>query len=219
MSSPQSYITQAERLQLYIQQWETLKWQLSSELRVAAPGIVQSFNAEKQTVTVKLSINENVILNATKTPVAIDTLLDVPILIPRAGNLMITLPVSVGDECLVVFGDNCINSWWQNGGTGNNQETRRRHNLSDGFAILGPSSNPKAIEDYSENSIQIRNLDGSVFIEVTPTGINIFNPSGPVTINGGSVNIGDGTTIDGRPFLTHQHTGVTTGGGVSGPVL
>lgn len=219
MSSNPSYITPAERLKLFAQQWETLKWALMCELRVASPAIVQSFDAVKQTVTVKLSVNENLVIAGKITPTAIDTLVDVPILIPRAGGFAITFPVAVGDECLVVFGDNCMNSWWQNGGADNVQETRRRHDVSDAFAIFGPTSQPKRLASYVSNALQIRNEDGSVFIEVSATDVNIFVPGGNVVINGGTVNIGTDTTIDGKNFLTHVHSGVQTGGGTSGPVV
>lgn len=214
-----SYITPAERLQLYSQQWETLKHQIMAEFRVAVPGIVEAVDLVNQTVDVTVALNVNTVLGAEITPTTIKTLSKIPIMIPRTSRFMITFPIAVGDECLLVVADSCIGSWWQNGGTGNNPEFPERHDLTNSFALFGPSSQPNKIPNYGSSSLQIRNADGTVFIEVTDTGINIFDPSGPVTINGGTVVIGSATTIDGRLFLAHQHTGVATGGGTSGPVL
>lgn len=100
----------------------------------------------EQTVRVQPAIRE-VVTGSDYTPVSIPLpeLLDVPIVLPRAGDYVITLPVRAGDECLVIFADQCIDAWWQNGGVQNQME-RRRHDLSDGFAILGTWSQP---EDWS----------------------------------------------------------------------
>ena len=111
-------------------------------------------------------------------------LLDVPIVIPHAGGYSITFPINKGDECLVVFSDMCINSWWALGGI-QNQEEKRRHDLSDGFAILGVYSQPNKIENYSLDSMQIRNKTGSSYIEFKDNEINIVSPS--VKINGNEV--------------------------------
>jgi hypothetical protein len=53
-------------------------------------------------------------------------------------------PIQQGDECLVVFADFNIDAWHYAGG----QQTpldKRRHDISDGFAIVGPNSLAKAI--------------------------------------------------------------------------
>jgi len=79
---------------------------LSNRIRVACPGIVQSFDSTKQTATVKLAIREMVSLEGKPYEnIEIPILQDVPIYMPRAGNFVLTMPVTVGDECLVVFGE------------------------------------------------------------------------------------------------------------------
>lgn len=154
-------------------------------LRCACPGIIQSFDKETQTVTVQLSIREEITrYNSSKEWINIPLLLDVPIVIPTAGGYSITFPINKGDECLVVFSDMCINSWWALGGI-QNQEEKRRHDLSDGFAILGVYSQPNKIENYSLDSMQIRNKTGSSYIELKDNEINIVSSS--VKINGNEV--------------------------------
>lgn len=261
MAASASYISQAERLRIATEQWNAREWQLLCSLRVAAPGIVQSFDATKQTVTVQLAIRENMMQNAVPTPVAISTLVDIPIFMPRAGGFLLTLPVKQGDECLVIFGDNCIDSWWQSGGI-QNQVDRRRHDLSDGFAIIGPWSQPRVVSNYSITSAQLRTEDGNTMVEIAPSGIvnvkcaianvnatsqaNITAPiidlNGNVSISGnlsvgGTLNstgdvtfsnkitvsgfafLNSTTVIEGHGFISHQHGGVSTGGGTSGGVV
>ena len=158
---------------------------LSYRIRVACPGFVKSFDAAKQTVTVQLAIRERLSFNASPfEDYDIPILQDVPIFMPRAGNFVLTMPVTIGDECLVIFGDNCIDDWWQSGRVGN-QMDNRRHDLSDGFAILGPWSQPNVISDYSTDSTRLRNLLNDSYVEVKDNDINIVTPT-KVTITAGS---------------------------------
>lgn len=153
-------------------------------LRVACPGIIQSFNSDEQTVTVQLALRELISKeDLNQEWVNIPILLDVPIVIPRAGNYCMTFPIKQGDECLVIFADMCIDAWFSYGGI-QNQLERRRHDLSDGFAILGIWSQPNKIKNYSTNSAQLRNLEGTSYIELKDNDIDLV---GNVKINGKSV--------------------------------
>ncbi|MGC8050122.1 Gp138 family membrane-puncturing spike protein, partial [Salmonella enterica] len=76
-----------------------------------------------------------------------------------------TFPVAQGDECLVVFASRCIDSWWQSGGI-QEQAELRMHDLSDGFAILGFRSQPRALSNISTTSAQLRSDDGATFIDL-----------------------------------------------------
>lgn len=154
-------------------------------LRVACPGIILDFNKEEQTVTVQLSIKESVKKEDNSSEwLQIPPLLDVPIVIPRAGGYCLTMPINYGDECLVVFADMCIDSWFSLGGVQNQME-KRRHDLSDGFAILGVWSQPQKILNYSMNSAQLRTIDGTSCIDIKPGEININASS--VKVNGKDV--------------------------------
>src|SRR4051794_32808311 len=89
----------------------------SKRLRVAIPAVIQSFDAAKQTVRVQPAIMENVRVNGVLQSKALPPLLDVPLVLPRAGNYVLTMPVTAGDECLVIFADLCIDAWFQSGGS------------------------------------------------------------------------------------------------------
>ena len=180
------------------------------DLRVAAPAIVKTVDYAKQTLTCQLAIRER--MNDGKgnlTWIEIPELLDVPFLVYSGGGYCLTLPIKPGDDCLVIFGDNCIDAWWQSGGV-QNQIERRRHDLSDGFAIVGFRSQPGVVSNYSSNTAQLRNKDGDAYIEISGSTINIHGAGG--------VNIDGGTTIDDRVFLSHTHTGVQSGCGTTGGV-
>lgn len=201
----------------------------SYDLRVASPGIIQSFNPSTQTATVQLAIREKINIDGNVSHEEIPTLLDVPVFMPRAGGYCLTLPVSAGDECLVIFGDNCMDAWWQSGGV-QNQLEKRRHDLSDGYALVGIWSQPRVVSGYSASTAQLRNEAGTAYIELAGNNINLVGANVTVTASGNfNINAdsyavtanhsnmnGSGTTvIDGKTFLSHHHSdpqGGNTGG-------
>lgn len=190
--------------------------QASIKLRCHTPGIVESYDEEQQTVNVRVAIRECLInAEGVEKWTEIPLLLDVPVCFPRAGGYVLTLPITRGDEVLVCFGDACIDAWWQNGGVQNQIDTRR-HDLSDAFAIPGPWSQPRRVSGYSTNSCQLRNEAGTAYVELAGSTVNIVGSA--VNITAGNVTIGGSTTIDGRRFMGHTHTGVQTGGGSTGGV-
>lgn len=174
---------------------------LNNDLRVAIPGIITKWNKVDQTVEVQPAVMEHLTQNSVESDVALPILVDVPVVMPRAGGYSLVFAPKPGDPCLVVFADSCIDSWWQSGSV-QPQADIRRHDLSDGFAILGcwPKTNQPKIPD---------------------TGVRLQNDEGTagVYINGGSVNIFGTVSINGVPFTAHQHSGGEKGTGTTGGVV
>lgn len=141
---------------------------LSNNLRVAIPGIIQAFDPVTQTATVQVALREKINnMNLSQEWVNIPPLLDVPISIPRAGGFVLTMPVQKGDECLIIFADMCIDAWFSNGGV-QNQLEKRRHDLSDSFCILGTCSQPNVVPNYSTTATELRTVDGNTKISLQP---------------------------------------------------
>lgn len=154
----------------------------ANTLRVAAPGIIHDFDPQTQTASVQVAIREKIANpDLTTQWTDIPLLLDVPIVLPRAGGFVLTLPVKPGDECLIVFADMCIDAWFSSGGV-QNQIEKRRHDLSDAFAILGTWSQPRRVPNYSAAAAQLRTDDGQTYISLAPGEIDIVAPT--VKVNG-----------------------------------
>lgn len=174
--------TIAERLQDDNNFFNRFGDNLGNNLRVAIPGIIQSFDTETQTVTVQPAIMENIRNNDLSiSSMQLPLLLDVPIILPKAGDFILTMPVKQGDECLVIFADMCIDMWWQAGGI-QKQAEKRRHDLSDAFVILGTWSQPNRISNYSTDSAQLRTKSGETYIEIKEGQINLVATT--ITKNG-----------------------------------
>lgn len=160
---------------------------LQAKMWTALPGVVVNVNLAAQTCSVQPTI-QGVVLDAQNNEqnVNLPVLPDVPILFPRTAGFALTLPVGVGDEVLVVFSSRAIDSWWQSGGIGAPIEARM-HSLSDGFAILAPTSQPKKLANVQADGIELRNADRSVFIKVSAAGISSKGPwvhEGPFSADG-----------------------------------
>lgn len=195
----------------------------SRTLRVAIPGIVTEVNYSAQTVSVQPTIREKIEINGTYQWVELPILINVPFFIYSGGGYCITLPVSPGDECLVIFADSCIDAWWQSGGV-QNQVERRRHDLSDGMAIVGFRSQVHTALGYSSDSVQVRTEDGGTFIDLRPGQVTI---NANVQINGnlstsGNAQTGGNHTVTGTlkaggiNMNTHTHRG-DSGGSTGAP--
>lgn len=176
-----------ERTKDNIELWQRFRDSIGIDLRVAAPGIIQSVNYARQTCTVQLAIREKLNFDGNLEWAEIPVLPDVPFFIYSGGGYCLTLPVQPGDDCLVVFGDNCMDAWWQSGGV-QNQIERRRHDLSDGFAIVGFRSQPQVVSGYSAGTAQLRNAAGDTYIEIAGSTINI-RAAGGVNINGNTIKL------------------------------
>ena len=188
------------------------------DIRVAAPGTIHSFDAVKGTAVVQLTIREKQNINGVMQDVPVPLLPDVPVVMPRAGGYLLTLPIAVGDEVLVIFSDNCIDGWWQSGGV-QNQMDNRRHDLSDCFAIPGPWSQARKISGYSTSSAQLRDEAGDTYIDLQSGQITIHADTLNFTGSNININGGGNTVIESRNFLDHEHKDVQIGSGNSGGVV
>lgn len=225
------------RDQLYNDPEEALRTALDgrqAQIWTALPGIVQAVDFTTATCTVQTSIN-GVVANPDGTfqYVQIKPLIFVPIVFPKGGGFVITLPIAVGDEVLVVIASRCIDSWWQLGGVQNPLEIRM-HDLSDGFCIPGPFSKPKAAltPNISATDLQIRNQAGTTYISVTSDGkVKLVSPS-EIDLNGtvkvtGNLNVTGAISATAEvtaqslttpvTLSTHVHTGVSSGSSNTGP--
>lgn len=156
-------------------------------LWTAIPGIVSKVDLAAMTCEVQPAIQGQITDDdGSVTFVNLPLLLDVPIVFPSAGGFTITFPVVVGDEVLVVFASRAIDSWWQSSGVQKPVEMRM-HDLSDGFAIPGPKSQPNKISSISTTNLQIRNNAGTVYFSV--------NASGKLTVRNVAKNLK--TVLDG----------------------
>src|SRR5260364_511 len=198
----------------------------------ALPGIVQSFDAHALTVTVRPAI-QGVVRRLDRETATVRTeavelplLGDVPVFFPRGGGCTLTFPVQKGDECVVVFASRCIDGWWQSGGVQRPMEPRR-HDLSDGFAFIGPFSQQTKIKMAAPGGLEVdaptADFLGQVCVHALLTYLSGLSGRGgerATAVINGNLEIQNGqVSVNGKRIDdTHTHSGVEPGGGTSGPV-
>ncbi len=181
-------------------------WQ--KDLWTALPGIIQSFNPENKTCEVLVSIQarQTNIETGEFTWVTLPLLVDCPVFFPSGGGYTLTFPLTLGDECLVIFASRCIDAWWQSGAL-SKQAVMRMHDLSDGFVFAGISAVPKVQPNISTNSVQLRTNDGDTYVELKGSVINITTPAA-VNVNCNRANINAETEAKvTSPRITLQDSG------------
>lgn len=177
-----------------------------SEIWCAMPCIIDSFDATAGTISCQPAImGKRTLPNGAVIDIKLPLLVDVLVMFPGGGNTVLTSPIAQGDECLVIFADRCIDAWYQSGGV-QAQADLRLHDLSDGFAIIGPRSLARAIPNISLTTAQFRSVDGTVYYDLDPIGkiAKIVAPGG-IQLIGNVSSTGTFTNNGVDIGSTHEH--------------
>lgn len=173
-----------------------------SQIWTSMPAVVTDVNLAAQTISAQPAIQGSVSNpDGSTRNVNMPLLVDVPIVWPRAGGFALTFPIKAGDEVLVVFASRCIDSWWQSGGVGAPAEARM-HDLSDGFAVLAPTSQSKKLSNVSSANVQLRDEAGTTYVEITPDGKARVVGASQIDVSAPTINISGGSVINlGAPTI------------------
>lgn len=168
-----------------------------ARLWTALPGIIRKVNLLKMTVEIEPSIQARI-----RSPegrfdwVTLPMLVDVPILFPSGGGYTLTFPVKPDDEALVIFSSRCIDAWWQSGGV-QAQAELRMHDLSDGFALIGPRSIPRLLDPQPlTTGVELRNDSGHALVRIADTGdVSVITDANATVDAQGDVHVTAGTDL------------------------
>ena len=141
---------------------------------------------------------------------------------PVAESRYVLLPVQVGDRGVTIAADVSLSPSSGLGPPG----TAPLSNPGNLAALIFLPLGNKAWTTPDANAVVISAPDGAIIrddagttkIVLDGTGNVTVQCPGTVTITAANVTINGTLTINGKPFLAHDHTGVQTGGGISGPV-
>lgn len=108
-------------------------------------GVVQAIDTTNKTATIQL-IDKRVISTSDGDVFKDYSLLvDCPIVMQRNAKGGVTIPLSIGDNCLILFNDRDLDNWYESGVQAT-PNTSRSHHLSDGIVLptLFSSANAEA---------------------------------------------------------------------------
>lgn len=185
----------------WIQTLDGLKRQTAHELNCMRIGIVQNVYHEDLTVDVLIANKKTLNLNDDGT----QNVRDFPLIRAKIVycNPFITFPINQGDECVLLFSDREIESWFINGEV-NPEGYPRMHALTDAVALFGIRSIPNMISILTDC---LHLFYGNSNIQISESG---------VTINATDINLNGRLLVNGQPYLAHTHSngneGSPTGG-------
>ncbi len=190
-------------------------------------GIIQSFDPETQTGTATVAYKKTLFApDAMKVVRAkyldYPVLTDCPVVFLGGGDGFLTFPVEEGDECLLIFNDRSLNNWFE-GNQGAPLDSGRLHSLSDGIILCGIRSKPKAIPDFDMERARLQKGTATVAVGkedkvlVENESLNLKTVLTNLTSQLSDLT-GKLTDLS-TAISTLSMTGVTPGGGASGPPM
>lgn len=122
-------------------------------------GRIEGVDFEKQTVDVQILHKKVNQVFKTRELKDYPLLKSVPFIVLGGGGGSLTFPISVGDNCLLLFCDYEIDRWWDTGES-LPANFERRHDISDAFALIGVHSMVDLLQGYSQY-VQLKYSDSS----------------------------------------------------------
>lgn len=166
-------------------------------IRQALPARVETYDEATRKVSVQPLLLEAYENGAgERRAEALPVITNVPLVFPGSGTTRVRWPVRAGDTVLLIFSSASLDRWLVRGGMLDPGDDRN-HDINDCYALPG-------VQSFADAS------DDGVMIE--------FTGNGQIHA-GGSSPLATKADIDAlRTWCApHVHTGVTTGGGSSGP--
>lgn len=142
----------------------------SSQMNVAQPATVVSYNYKNQTVTVTPDFKKKY---PDGTIVDSPSIYTVPVSFHRTSSSFIALPLKKGDKVTLIFADRSLDKW-KTQGVESHPEDDRMHHISDCYAIPGgyPLNNSSPLNNPDDVIIKNENME----VRLKPNGhIQILN--------------------------------------------
>lgn len=184
------------------------------DVHVALPAVVkEAFDATRCSVTVKPLLKRAIpAADGTYAEEDLPEIYDVPVAFPMWGGFQFTMPIAVGDVCLLVFPDYDPGAWRSSGQVTGPGDTRRHH-LSGAVAIFGALRKLNApLTSFNASAMEMGAASG-LRVAVTSTQMQVGGSSDAAALASKVDALASAFSSLRSAFLTHVHGGVTTGTG------
>lgn len=187
-----------------------LKEDIFKTLNAVQVGTIESFNPETQTASVQVSIKRVVTEDDQGNRVLSDVPLlpSVPVFQYSGGSSYLTMPIAVGDTCIVLFNDRELDNWYLDGGRPA-PTSFRKHDLSDAICLVGVRNLQNVIGDFLSNGVRLK-YDDNTKIDLTAS--NITASAGATELTATETNLDVTTTTVNITAPNVSVSGITTSG-------
>ncbi len=164
---------------------------LLAETEVMEIGIIESYDPETNTATVKVATKQKLSYSNPQGGMMeeyIDSpiLPKVPVVFPQGGGMILTFPITQGDECILHYANRPFWGWFQKGGVQNRSHSRMHH-YQDAVVFVGVNSKPNTIQNIAVEGAELRNIDATIKLNVSDNGIAAtgdLSVEGDITVTG-----------------------------------
>lgn len=180
------------------------KRQTALSINAVKIGIVRAFDKDTQRADIEVAYKQvkDILEDGTRVYQEYPILMDLPVVVLFGGVDFLSLPIQVGDNCLVLFNDNEIDQWAKNG-NGGNCSTFRMHDLSDGIALVGIRPLTNSIVGYLANGIRLSHSGGNSQVDLKDNLIEsiatLFLHNGNMEVTGNHLVRGN-FTVEGTTY-------------------
>ena len=147
-----------------------LKSEVKSEINCMTVGKIKSFDSLNQTAQVEIPLQRVVkagAFDANGLPldryIPYPVLVKCPVVFMNGGGAYISFPIQPGDDCIVLFCDRDIDTWWE-GGKNMPPNSDRVHDMSDGVVLVGIRNKTNPIT-YDADKLKIYFGGGKITID------------------------------------------------------
>jgi len=178
--------------------------QTKAEMNCTKIGIIRAFNPDTQRANVEIAYKQvkDIMEDGTRVLQEYPLLMECPVIVLFGGIDILTLPIAVGDSCLVFFNDTEIDQWAVNG-DGQHPQTYRTHDISDAFALVGIRPLTNSIGNYLANGIRLSHGGGDSQIYLTD---GLINSIAELFFHHGDMRISGNTQMDGNLLVKGNYT-------------
>lgn len=186
--------------------------------------VIRVTNAREGRIDVQPLIN---LVDDTEQSYPRPTILGVPLQSPASGTSIVHIPIHEEDIVLCIFSMRGLDAFKSGDGTPAAPTDFRMFDKRDAVAIPGifpfeMHPNLRRVLPFNPDALSLTQdigLPTESTVELATTGVKLMQGPSSVVVTSAGVNITGLLTINGVPFPLHTHSGVTTGPGVSGPVV
>lgn len=167
----------------------SLKTDIFRNMNCVKIGQIVSFDATKKSAKIQL-LFKRVLPNNTITSYPL--LVDCPVFTLQGDGGAILMPITAGDQCIVLFSDRNIDAWYKNGAEAAPLNARS-HDIADGIALVGLNSLTSSLENYESGKLKI--FYGDAQIVLNGGNVSIVNATGAeIDLTAAIITIKNGTT-------------------------
>lgn len=191
---------------------------LRGVLDTVTVGIVESYDASKQIVTVQPALKRLRENETEAQPRAV--LADVRVVFMGSGDYWLTFPISKGDPILLLTPSRSLDVWLNKGGIVD-PGSNRIFDLSDAIALPGMLDDNQTIPNLKNDGLYLRRKDESTYLKLHGGGVDVkgdLDVTGNVDITG-NLDVGGSAEVGGSVDVSGSITAVSTIKSTGGDIM